>query len=324
MYCHSGFFTHWSSNDNYLTSDFIIDYFINLVNNEPLWEKDQLCYEIYKKDVNKIQKRCKVTSLDYKDEQTLIELKCNGDSEVFKKLIYSQMPYVIYIAKKYQNFGLPLNDLISEGNLGLIEAIKRIEPRGFRVSSYATSFISGYIRDAIDKYGTQIHHPVNIHQNIRKLQKAIDKLESQNAVQPSYEEIAEVVNIDIESVANIMSYINSEVSIEQLSAYFGDSFIFDDYINSACNPHFNFSNEAIDEELYGESLEIEIDSSCRGLSDREYKILKMFFGIGCKKKELEEIATQFDLTRERVRQIKEKAIRRLKGQKSKKLREYLG
>lgn len=304
---------HWSSNVNCQNIESFLCNYTILLENEPQWENDQLSYYLYTKEIKKIQKKYGVSTLGEKEEKRLVRLKCDGDTEAFEKLVVSQLPYVINIAKKYQNLGLPLNDLISEGNLGLIEAIKKIEPSYFRVSSYIAPYIRSSICTALNKYSLQIHYPAKIHQNLRKIQKAINKIELQTGFQPSHAEIAAISNLDLDLIEILMTYINHEFSIDKFIQNYGqESF-----------EKLTTEREFIEEEQYNESLKIEVRRALRHLYKREEEILKLILGIDCKELTLEEIGANFNITRERVRQIKENAIIRLKGDKSKLLRQFI-
>lgn len=315
------FLNHWRHSNSCVTRCSLIDNFIELISNEPLWDKDDISYSDYLKDLRRATRQNKVKSLSYEEEQQLIIQKCNGDSVAFERLVISQLGSVITIARKYQNLGLSLNDLISEGNIGLIEAVRKMTPDRFRLYSYAKWYIKSYILNAIDRYGGQIHYPQNIIQNIRKIQKAINTLLLSKGVSPSYDEVEEMCDLDINLIELLMKYIHSEVSIDKLNNYFGGD-IFNELKDSVIYPHGYFSNQ-LTKKQYFESLKIETERALQQLDDRERQILKMSFGIGGIEYDLKEISEKFELTRERSRQIKEKAIRKLKGKRLKSLKQYL-
>lgn len=296
----------------------LLDIISDVSNSEPLWEIDELSYRLYKTEGKKIQKKNKVSSISYDEEQKLIRLKCQGNSDAYEKLVYSQLPFVVHIARKYQNRGLPFNDLISEGNIGLLEAIRKAEPGPYRLYFYTTPYVKRSILNSIDRYGTHIRYPQSVITTVRKVQKAFIKVNLQCGWPLSIEEVAETCKVDVSVVENVLINHHSELSNETIRAFLGEHH-FEDFMDSlsslSCTP--------IDEELYSESLSKEIDEMLLTLYDREREIIKMYFGIGCKEMTLDEIGIHLDLTRERVRQIKEKAIRRCKGLRSRFLKQYI-
>ena len=233
------------------------------------------------------------------------------------KLTRANLRFVVSVAKQYQNQGLSLPDLINEGNLGLIRAAKKFdETRGFKFISYAVWWIRQSILQALAEQSRIVRLPLNQVGSLNKITKALSKFEQENERRPSADELSEQTGIPVEKIADTMKVSGRHISVD---APFVDG---EDYSLLDVLP--NGDSPMADSALNQESLSKEVDRALRQLHDREREILKMFFGIGCQEMTLEEIGAKFELTRERVRQIKEKAIRRLKGQKSKLLKSYLG
>lgn len=288
----------------------VIDLIQRLLADEPQWEVDDLSYKLYCKEIRKYR------FPDSDEEQLLMSQASKGDDSAINKLFLSHLGLVIHVARKYQNRGLPLNDLISEGNIGLYNAIQKVDSnRSFRFGTYAVWYIRAAIKNAIAKDGKVVHYPLNISGCAWKIQKFISSFELQNGRSPSENEIAEVLDIPQDYIAYAFESEYSNVSIDLYRERFND---FDRLLCDSAELY-----ERTDDDLYQESLAIEVEYSLNQLEIREKEILKMFFGIGCKEMDLEQIAQQFDFSRERARQIKEKAIRRLKGQKSRNLRQFL-
>lgn len=295
-----------------------------------LWDVDKLSYDIY---VKEIKRACKKEfgnkkRPDYEEEQRLIERVKAGDSTAVEQLVLANLGMVIHEARKFQNLGLPLNDLISEGNYGLLSAAGKVENRGFRFATYAKWYISSSIMSAIMKFGTTIHYPSAILSEYNKIQKLRIKYYLEHGYNPSDNEVAEMLNMSESKVSEIISVIESEISIDAFCHLCGDYDKSDVFLNCAISElplsYIDLYTHKTDDELFNESLSIDIEETLGQVSDREKEILKMFYGIGCKEMDSEEIAEKFNLTRERVRQIKEKAIRKLKGKKSAALKHYLG
>ena len=216
-----------------------------------------------------------------------------------EKLTRANLRFVVSVAKQYQNQGLSLPDLINEGNLGLIKAAEKFdETRGFKFISYAVWWIRQSILQALAEQSRIVRLPLNQVGSLNKINKALSKFEQENERQPSNEELSEV-SVDAPFVE-------------------GED-------NSLLDVLPNDDSPMADRGLVNESLNTEIERALSTLTDREREIVKSFFGIGCQEMTLEEIGERFGLTRERVRQIKEKAIRRLKSpSRSKLLKGYLG
>jgi RNA polymerase primary sigma factor len=251
------------------------------------------------------------------DEVELAQRIRKGDRKALDKLTRANLRFVVSVAKQYQNQGLSLPDLINEGNLGLIRAAQKFdETRGFKFISYAVWWIRQSILQALAEQSRIVRLPLNQVGALNKLNKELSKFEQEHERRPSPEELASRVDMPADKVADTMKVSGRHSSI--------DAPFVDGEENSLLDVLVNDDSPMADARLNQESLAREVDRALQQLQDRERDILKMFFGIGCQEMTLEEIGAKFDLTRERVRQIKEKAIRRLKGQKSRLLKSYLG
>ena len=252
------------------------------------------------------------------DEEVELAQKIKqGDQAALDKLVSANLRFVVSVAKQYQNQGLSLPDLIDEGNLGLIKAAQKFdETRGFKFISYAVWWIRQSILQALAEQSRIVRLPLNQVGSINKIGKALQRFEQENARRPSPMELAEQLDVPVEKIADTMKVSGRHVSV--------DAPFVDGEDNSLLDVLPNEDSPMADSSLNQESLSKEVNRALEQLNPRERDILKMFFGIGCQEMTLEEIGAKFDLTRERVRQIKEKAIRRLKGQKSKLLKSYLG
>lgn len=295
-----------------------MDLLQEILKEQRLWEVDKLSYDIYVKELKRAYKKRfgRRGWLDWETEEKLIIQAEKGDNAAINDLVIANLGIVIHEARKFQNLGLTLNDLISEGNFGLFKAAQRCKNRGFRFSTYARHYIRASIRQAIMQYGTSIHYSSNTLNDFHKIQRFISTYYLQNGYPPSDEDIADSLNMAIEKVSDLRYIVISEVSIDAFSDYVNnldlfESLFLDRYIYET------------DSDMQDESLQIEVLETLAKLSEREQEILKMFFGIGCEEMELTDIGVLFNCTRERIRQIKEKAIRKLKGRKSASLRCYL-
>ena len=240
-----------------------------------------------------------------------------GDQAALDKLVSANLRFVVSVAKQYQNQGLSLPDLIDEGNLGLIKAAQKFdETRGFKFISYAVWWIRQSIPQALAEQARIVRLPLNQVGSLNKISKALSRFEQIHERRPSAEELAEELDVPVEKISDTMKVSGRHVSV--------DAPFVDGEDNSLLDVLPNDDSPMADSTLTQESLSKEVNRALDQLNPRERDILKMFFGIGCQEMTLEEIGAKFDLTRERVRQIKEKAIRRLKGQKSKLLKSYLG
>jgi RNA polymerase primary sigma factor len=242
-----------------------------------------------------------------------------GDQIALEKLTKANLRFVVSVAKQYQNQGLTLPDLINEGNLGLIKAAQRFdETRGFKFISYAVWWIRQSILQALAEQSRIVRLPLNQVGSLNKINKAFSKLEQEFERPPSNDELATALDLSEEKVKDTMKISGRHVSV--------DAPFVDGEDNSLLDVMVNNDSPKADLELMRESLQREIVRSLSTLNDREKDVVMLFFGIGKKHGlTLEEIGSKFDLTRERVRQIKEKAIRRLRhNSRSKLLKAYLG
>ncbi|HET6244295.1 MAG: RNA polymerase sigma factor RpoD/SigA [Bacteroidetes bacterium] len=242
-----------------------------------------------------------------------------GDQAALERLTRANLRFVVSVAKQYQNQGLSLPDLINEGNLGLIKAAQRFdETRGFKFISYAVWWIRQSILQALAEQSRIVRLPLNQVGSLNKINKAFSKLEQEFEREPSAEELAFILDIPEDKVADTMKVSGRHVSMDAPLIQGEDSSLLDVLINS--------DSPRADTSLMNESLQREIERSLATLTERERDVIKLFFGIGMNHGlTLEEIGAKFDLTRERVRQIKEKAIRRLRHtSRSKLLKAYLG
>lgn len=251
------------------------------------------------------------------EEVELAQRIKQGDQAALEKLVSANLRFVVSVAKQYQNQGLSLPDLIDEGNLGLIKAAQKFdETRGFKFISYAVWWIRQSILQALAEQSRIVRLPLNQVGSLNKIGKALSRFEQEHERRPSAAELAEQLDVPVEKIADTMKVSGRHVSV--------DAPFVDGEDNSLLDVLPNEDSPMADSSLNQESLSKEVNRALDQLNPRERDILKMFFGIGCQEMTLEEIGAKFDLTRERVRQIKEKAIRRLKGQKSKLLKAYLG
>ncbi|MBO7332702.1 MAG: sigma-70 family RNA polymerase sigma factor, partial [Alphaproteobacteria bacterium] len=235
-----------------------------------------------------------------------------------EKLTRANLRFVVSVAKQYQNQGLSLPDLINEGNLGLIKAAEKFdETRGFKFISYAVWWIRQSILQALAEQARIVRLPLNQVGSLNKISKEFSKFEQENERRPSAEELADRLDLPVDKVVDSLKVSGRHISV--------DAPFVDGEDNSLLDVLVNDDSPMADNLLVNESLSREIDRALSTLTDREKEIIQMFFGIGMQEMTLEEIGDRFGLTRERVRQIKEKAIRRLKqSQRSKLLKPYLG
>lgn len=255
--------------------------------------------------------------ISVQDEVDLARRIREGDQKALDKLVRANLRFVVSVAKQYQNHGLSLPDLINEGNLGLIRAAQRFdETRGFKFISYAVWWVRQSILQALAEQSRIVRLPLNRVGSLNKINKERSKFEQEFERIPSAEELAERLDIPADQVADTMKVSGRHISVD---APFADG---DE--NSLLDVLINDDTPTPDRVLNQESLSKEVDRALQQLDERERNIVKMFFGIGGQEMTLEEIGAKYDLTRERVRQIKEKAIRRLKSQKSRLLKSYLG
>ena len=241
-----------------------------------------------------------------------------GDKKALEKLCKANLRFVVSVAKQYQNQGLSLPDLINEGNLGLIKAAEKFDDtRGFKFISYAVWWIRQSILQAIAEQSRLVRLPLNQVGSVSKIMREAYKFEQEHERKPSINEMAERIDMPEDKIADAMNANNYEVSVDAPFANGEEGSI----VDSMTNPDY----PTTDNELVKESLRTEVERMIKLLGDREQKVIKAFFGIGEPELTLEEIGVKYNLTRERVRQIKEKAIRRIRhNTKNKLLKSYLG
>ena len=245
--------------------------------------------------------------------------KGGRDGEIAReKLTRANLRFVVSVAKQYQNQGLSLPDLIDEGNLGLIRAAEKFdETRGFKFISYAVWWIRQSILQALAEQSRIVRLPLNQVGSLNKINKALSKFEQEHERRPSPEELSEQLDIPVDKISDTLKVSGRHISVDAPFVEGEDNSLLDVLVND--------DSPIADRSLINESLSKEIDRALNTLSPREKEIIVCFFGIGCQEMTLEEIGDKLSLTRERVRQIKEKAIRRLRNSsKSKLLKSYLG
>ena len=252
------------------------------------------------------------------EEVELAQRIRKGDRKALDKLAKANLRFVVSVAKQYQNQGLSLPDLINEGNLGLIKAAEKFdETRGFKFISYAVWWIRQSILQAIAEQSRIVRLPLNQVGSVNKINRMLSKFEQENERRPSVDEISEQTDLPEDKVGEAMLANTRHVSV--------DAPFVDGEENSLLDILINNDAPMADRQLVMESLREEISNVLNMLNDRERCVIKAFYGIGEPEMTLEEIGSKYGLTRERVRQIKEKAIRRLRGNtKSQFLKSYLG
>ena len=266
-----------------------------------------------------LQEIGKVDLITAEEEVELAQKIRAGDENALDKLTKANLRFVVSVAKQYQNQGLTLPDLINEGNLGLIKAARRFdETRGFKFISYAVWWIRQSILQALAEQSRIVRLPLNKIGSINKINKMYAFLEQANERVPSEEEIAKELDMTVSDVKESMKNSGRHVSMDAPLVEGEDSNLYD-VLRSGESPN-------PDRNLLHESLRTEIERALETLTPREADVVRLYFGLGEKHAmTLEEIGETFDLTRERVRQIKEKAIRRLKHtSRSRILKTYLG
>ena len=241
------------------------------------------------------------------EEVELAQAIKRGDRRALEKLTRANLRFVVSVAKQY-----------NEGNLGLIKAAEKFdETRGFKFISYAVWWIRQSILQALAEQSRIVRLPLNQVGSLNKISKAFSKFEQENERKPSPEELADELDIPVDKISDTLKVSGRHISVDAPFVEGEDNSLLDVLVNDDA--------PVADRSLMNESLSKEIDRALATLTERECEIIKMFFGIGCQEMTLEEIGDKFGLTRERVRQIKEKAIRRLRqGTRSKLLKSYLG
>lgn len=267
-----------------------------------------------------LQEIGKVELISPEEEVKLATLIKQGDQRALDRLTKANLRFVVSVAKQYQNQGLSLPDLINEGNVGLIKAAQRFdETRGFKFISYAVWWIRQSILQALAEQSRIVRLPLNKVGLTNRIQKAYSLLEQQFEREPSAEELAEMLEMDLEEVASTLGINSRHVSM--------DSPLSEGEENTLIDVLENPNAEKTDGQLdHNESLKTEIDRSLKALTERQKEVICYFFGIGVDHPmSLEDIGEKFSLTRERVRQIKDKAITKLKtSNRCHLLRTYLG
>src|SRR6056297_2772620 len=241
-----------------------------------------------------------------------------GDRQALEKLTRANLRFVVSVAKQYQNQGLSLPDLINEGNLGLIKAAEKFdETKGFKFISYAVWWIRQSILQAIAEQSRIVRIPLNKVGDLNRINKSFSKLEQEHERTPSAEELSEDIDLPREKVLRAIQISGRHVSV--------DAPFKEDEDNSLLDVMENKESPIADKDLMKDSLKKEIHRTLGILSEKERNVVESFFGIGRPEMSLEEIGNQFGLSRERTRQIKEKAIRRLRqSTKNKLLKPFLG
>ena len=256
--------------------------------------------------------------LSPEEEVELAQRIHKGDRDALERLTKANLRFVVSVAKRYQNQGLSLADLINEGNVGLIKAAEKFdETRGFKFISYAVWWIRQSIMQAIAEQSRLVKLPLNQVNSVNKINKMLSKFEQENERRPSIDEIAENIDLDEEKIAEAIRNASRHVSMDAPFSN-GDE-------NSLLDVMPNADAPLADNLVEMESLRDEIAAALKTLNERERKVLEAFYGIGQPEMTLDEIGRSLGLTRERVRQIRQKAIRQLrKNTKNKALKAYLG
>lgn len=260
----------------------------------------------------------KVDLITAEEEVILARKIREGDQAALERLTKTNLRFVVSVAKQYQNQGLTLGDLINEGNLGLIKAAKRFdETKGFKFISYAVWWIRQSILQAIAEQSRIVRLPLNQVGSLSKISKAFSKLEQEYEREPSPEELADILETTVDKISDTLSNSGRHVSMDAPFVQGEENTLLDVLENHEPNT---------DSSLINESLSEEIRRSLSTLTEREREIIVLFFGLSTNHPlSLEEIGEKFNLTRERVRQIKDKALQRLRHtSRSKILKSYLG
>ena len=252
------------------------------------------------------------------EEVELAQRIKKGDQKALERLTKANLRFVVSVAKQYQNQGLGLADLINEGNMGLIKAAERFdETRGFKFISYAVWWIRQSILQAIAEQSRIVRLPLNQVGSVAKVNRVLSKFEQENERRPSVDEISERIDLPEDKIDDALRAQNKHISM--------DAPIYEGEDGNMLDTMVNDDSPMADYQLLKESLKEEIHSALNGLSDREKSVIEAFYGIGMPEITLDEIGSKYGLTRERVRQIKEKAIRRLRNNTyNEVLKTYLG
>ena len=266
---------------------------------DKITKRDDAALDKYLVDIS----REKLISTD--EEVELAQKIHKGDQRALNKLVRANLRFVVSVAKQYQNQGLSLNDLVNEGNIGLVKAAQKFdETRGFKFISYAVWWIRQSILQAISEQSRIVRMPLNQVGFQSKLSKAIVNFEQENERRPSVQELADILETDEEKVREALGTNGKKVSV--------DAPFQDEESGSLIDIMTDETAPATDNKMERESLSNDLDAALGTLSDRERQVLKMLFGIGCNEMTADEGANTLSLTRERVRQIKERALKRLR------------
>ena len=266
---------------------------------DKITKRDDAALDKYLVDIS----REKLISTD--EEVELAQKIHKGDQRALNKLVRANLRFVVSVAKQYQNQGLSLNDHVNEGNIGLVKAAQKFdETRGFKFISYAVWWIRQSILQAISEQSRIVRMPLNQVGFQSKLSKAIVNFEQENERRPSVQELADILETDEEKVREALGTNGKKVSV--------DAPFQDEESGSLIDIMTDETAPATDNKMERESLSKDLDAALGTLSDRERQVLKMLFGIGCNEMTADEGANTLSLTRERVRQIKERALKRLR------------
>ena len=265
-----------------------------------------------------LQEISKEEMVSAEEEVELAQLIRKGDKKALERLTRANLRFVVSVAKQYQNQGLSLPDLINEGNLGLLKAAERFdETRGFKFISYAVWWIRQSILQAISEQSRIVRLPLNQVGSVNKINREISKFEQENERRPSVHEIADNIDLPQEKIDDAMNISGRHLSVDAPFSDAEDGSLLDVLINEEIPP--------TDISLVSESLKSEIQAALSVLNERERNVIEASYGLGMQELTLEEIGEKYGLSRERVRQIKEKAIRKLRASTQNKiLKSYLG
>ena len=264
-----------------------------------------------------LQEISKEELISPEEEVELAQRIKKGDASALDRLTRANLRFVVSVAKQYQNQGLSLPDLINEGNVGLIKAAEKFdETRGFKFISYAVWWIRQSILQAIADQSRIVRLPVNQVGSVSKIARAMNRFEQEHERKPSAQELQEHLDLPLEKIDEAMSVNSRHVSMDAPLGSDEDGSLLDILVNNDAT--------MADNGLVNESLKAEIEQALKTLSERERNVVRAFFGIGEPEMTLDEIGSKYGLTRERVRQIKEKALRHLRNSKNDILKGYLG
>ncbi|MEO0143459.1 MAG: sigma-70 family RNA polymerase sigma factor [candidate division WOR-3 bacterium] len=243
--------------------------------------------------------------LNSKEERELIRRARTGDKNAMEELVKSNLRYIYNIALKYANYGIPLSDLIMEGSEALVLAIKKFDLRKkVRLLTYATYYIENAMQKLIAEQSHSLKTTLDYREKLRKILKTIEEFKRKEGREPTLEELSKILNLKPENIRETLNQYRGEFSIDEVNEEDNRTKeeIFED-------PHQNFLKEEIEKEI---NLEKAINLMKRVLDEREFKVIVEYYGIGCERKTFEELAKELNITKERVRQIKENAIRKLR------------